>query len=136
MKRHSIVSIFVLLFLSQNSFAVQCPELTGEYHCVLSNQEYSLLKIDQKLLSEPNADELVEYSFDYISIPGDPDKFYASVKGEYTGDGWITYCLNNRLHSVYFNGSMVSEIYLDEEKALTRTLNYVKMSSCPKKIEN
>lgn len=127
--------ISTLLFTATTlSFAGQCPELAGSYHCMFSNNVYSLLKIEQKNLSEPGTQELVEYRFDLVAIPGDPDVFNASSTGEPDDMGWITKCSRNRLLSIPHDGSMMSEIYLDAEKAFVRTLNGSIQQHCPRKL--
>jgi hypothetical protein len=129
------ILISVLLFMTTSlSFAGQCPELAGSYHCMFSNDQYSLLKIEQKNLSEPETQELVEYSFDLVAIPGDPDVITASNSGEPDNMGWITKCSRNRLVSIPHDGSMISEIYLDAEKAFVRTLNGPVQQRCPRKL--
>jgi hypothetical protein len=112
--------LFATLLASSSTFAGKCPVLKGEYHCMFSDNTYSLLKIEQKNLSQA----LTEYSFD----------FNASNTGEPDDMGWITRCADNRLRSIPQDGSMMSEIYLDQDKALTRTTNGIIVQSCPKKV--
>jgi hypothetical protein len=125
------MKIFALaLFITTSAYAGKCPVLKGEYHCMFSDNTYSLLKIQQKKVSET----LTEYSFDYLAYAGAPDVFNASETGEPDDMGWITRCAGDRLKTLGNYGSMLSEIYLDKQKALTRTQNGVIVQSCPKKV--
>ncbi len=126
--------IIILLLSSFSTFAGQCPNLKAAYHCVLSNGQYSLLTIDQKTLSGPQEEELVEYSFDYSAIPGGADVIKAGVTPQADDFGWLTKCQNDRLRSIPVDGSMLSEIYLDKDLAIVRTLNGSLAMSCPRKI--
>jgi hypothetical protein len=126
-----IIALFVSSF---SSFAGQCPELKGSYHCVLSNGDYSLLKVEQQTLSAESEEELVSYSFDYTSIPGGADVIKAGITPQSDGFGWMTKCRQNRLISIPLDGSMMAEIYLDGEKAIINTLNGRQTQRCPRKI--
>lgn len=112
------------------SALLQCPQLAGEYHCLLRGDQYSLLKVEQKNVSE----NLVQYSFDYIAIPGEPDIIHASALGELDEMGWVTSCSSdNRLRSVFYDGSMLSEFYLTKDKALIRAFNGRVVQTCYRK---
>lgn len=124
-----LISLFIL-FSSLTYAANECPKLEGSYHCMFSNNEYSLLKIQQTQISE----DLINYSFDYTAIPGAPDNIPASSQGEPDDMGWITRCVNNRLRSIPQDAGMMQEIFLDKEQAFVRVLNGVTIQRCPKKL--
>lgn len=119
--------------LSSLSFASQCPKLEGEYHCVLSQNRYSVLKVTQETLSQSESTESVTYSFHYLALPWGADIVHADLDGEMDQLGWINKCYQNKLRSVAVNGSMLSELYLDQEGALVRTLNGKVEHICPAK---
>ena len=121
------------IFAYSSAFAGQCPELSGQYHCVLSGGQYSLLSVTQELLSGPEEEELVAYSFDYQAIPGGADVIKAGLTPQADGWGWLTKCSQNRLRSVSVDGGMLAEIYLDQERAITNTLNGKGTQRCPRK---
>jgi hypothetical protein len=126
--------ISLLLFITSTSFAGICPDLSGAYHCMTSSNEYYQMQIDQKLISETNQSEMMAYSFEFSTFPGDPDIIHASAKGEMDSMGWLNKCARNKLISMPLDGSMLGELYLDEEKALVRTLNGNMAQRCPRKI--
>lgn len=126
-----LISLFVLF--STLSFAgTECPQLAGSYHCMISRDQYSLLKIEQTQITE----DLVHYRFDYTAIPGDPEVIAASSQGEPGEMGWTTRCADNRLRSLLYDATMMQEMYLDKDQALVRVLNGVVKQRCPKKFED
>lgn len=124
-----LISLFILS--SSLSFAAdQCPDLSGQYHCLINrNTQYSLLVIERIQL----ADDLYNYSFDYTAIPGEPQVIPASSTGMPDGWGWNTRCANNTLRSIPDDASMMQEMFLDKEQAFVRTLNGKVVSRCPRK---
>lgn len=123
----------IFALLSTATFAGECPKLKGEYHCMISASEYSLLVIDQKEIFRPGQTEYVEYSFDYRAIPGAPDVVGFSVSGEPDDMGYTNRCKDQRLLSGSQWGDFYQEMYLDREGALIRQLNGRIVMSCPHK---
>lgn len=104
------------------ALAAICPQLSGLYSCPY-NGSYTDLKISQTLVTKSPV--RVEYSFDYTRIPGDPDVFTASatVTGDRDPFGWSNRCERGRVVSISEDGSMKSELFVDKDKNLVRTLN-------------
>ena len=122
--------ILMSLFISMPILANECPDLSGTYHCVFKDGTYSKLVVENTVLSsEP---ELVEYSVNYLAIPGDPEITRANPEGIPDGWGWITRCVNKKLRSITVDGSQMSEIYLDKEQAFTLTVNDKINTHCPR----
>jgi hypothetical protein len=126
--------LIILFFTISHSFAGQCPELAGSYHCVISQDQYSLLVITQRILSQPAEAELVSYTFDYKAIPGGEDTILAGSSPQSDNMGWFSKCTQNRLQSISYDGSMMSELYLNGDQALIRSLNGRVVQQCPHKI--
>lgn len=126
--------IFNLLFCVQALAAENiCPQLSGEYHCMISSTEYSLLKISQRTLSAPGERELAEYSFDYTAIPGEPDIVRAGADPIPDGWGYINRCAKGRLLSMASDGSSMAELYLDQNRSFVYTLNGSVVYQCPRR---
>ncbi len=116
-----------------------CPDLAGNYGCTLQQAgqaSYSVLKIEQKLLSDVAAPELEQYSFDYTDIQGPADVIRASKKGETDAYGWTTRCEENHLISYSPQVGSTTEIYLnretDQSLSLVQTFDGKVVLSCPK----
>lgn len=126
----NLISLFILS--SSLSFAAdQCPDLSGSYHCMYNNNtQYSLFVVEQIKV----ADDLYNYSFDWVAIPGEPQVIPASSTGMPDGWGWTTRCANNTLRSIPDDASMMQEMYLDKEKAFVRVLNGKVTQRCPRKL--
>jgi hypothetical protein len=124
-----LISIFLILF-SFKLFANACPNLEGQYHCVLTNGEYSLLTIVQKTISE----DRTQYSFDYSQIEGDPDVIFATNAGVMDSFGYLNKCENNRLQSLAESENFMSELYINSEKAFVMTINGAPSMTCPRKL--
>jgi hypothetical protein len=125
--------LFILLSLAPLTvLATVCPDLSGTYHCTFSNQRYSPLKIEQKVNSESDT-EMVTYSFTYTAFSSYPEIFQAGPQGEADGSGWINKCYRNTLRSLYYDGSMMGEIFLDQNNAFVRRLNGRVVQQCPRK---
>lgn len=127
------LALFSLIF-SSAAFAGQCPNLEGKYHCLFSDNTYSLLVIENKLVSQPNEEEMMEYSMDYTSVPGEPDVFRANLSGIPDGWGYYNRCANNRLRSAPSDFSSLVEFYLNAEKAFVYTVNGKITMVCPRKL--
>lgn len=118
----------LLALLSTQAFGNVCPDLRGEYHCLVKPTLYSRLRIVQM----PTSNQVMTYIFDYLSVPGEPERIPASAFGEQGEFGWYTKCKNNRLMSIpggYEN--MLSEIFLDNKGDLIRMLNGRVVAKCP-----
>ena len=132
-----MMKLFLIFFWAAVSSPVRaaqpdgCPKLAGDFSCVFENGEFSPLKIIQ--WTKPGQDGITYYSFDYTSTPGEPDVSKASIHGERDDFGWVTKCKDNRLVSVSSDDSMLQEIYLDTDQAITFTLNYKITLVCPGK---
>jgi hypothetical protein len=125
--------ILCFLLASSFSYASECPKLQGEYHCVLSQNRYSVLKVTQEVVSPTESTESVAYSFHYLALPWGADIVIADLDGEIDQLGWINSCFKNKIRSIAVNGSLMSELYLDEQGALVRTLNGKVEQICPAK---
>jgi hypothetical protein len=121
--------VVLISLLSWQVFAADCPDLRGQYHCVFSHDRYSLLTITQYDLSNG----ITEYSFTHSMFPNDPDLVTASVRGEYDSFGWINQCEGRSLRSISVDGSMTSEIYLDQSRSMVRLNNGRPFLKCPRK---
>lgn len=121
------LTILTILFCAE-TFAA-CPTLSGEYHCMISATQYSLLKITQKTL----APDLEQYTFDYTAIPGEPDVINASSTGEPDNWGYINRCTNSRLLSIASDGSSMAELYLDGNQNYVYSVNGSIVYTCPRK---
>ena len=124
----------IIIFVSTTLYAAECPVLTGQYHCTLSDGTYSLLIISQQTLSSPSESELEQYSFDYTAIPGDADVIEADTTGIPDSFGYTNRCTENRLLSIATDGSSLSELYLDNDGALVNTFNGSIISKCPRRL--
>ena len=137
-----ITAILVVLiaFTSTSAFSAnECPTLTGKYGCVIKtegNDQYSELKIEQKSLSTQGQAELVQYSFDYTDIEGDPDVIEANGQGVADRYGWTTHCSKGKLISFSGDVGSEAEIYLqhssDHSISLIQTLDGKTSLNCPK----
>lgn len=126
--------IFLIgLLVTSTSYSNVCPRMEGQFHCMLSNGEYSLLTITQKTLSGPTEKELEQYTFAYSAIPGGDDSFNASVAGELDDLGWTTRCVNNRLRTMPSDARMISELYIDAGGAYIYAENGHVINKCPRK---
>ncbi len=125
----NFIALFLLL-ISINLFANECPDLSGQYHCVFSNGQYSLLTIIQKSISA----ERTQYSFDYAQIEGDTDVIYATDVGVMDSFGYLNRCVDNRLQSIAMSENMLSELYLNSEKAFVTTFNGNISMTCPRRL--
>lgn len=125
--------VLVLVLGSTVSFAAQaaCPRLEGKYWCMDERRgELDPLTIGHRIL--PSG--VHEYSFDYTTIPGEPDVVRADAHGIPDGEGWITKCSrDNRLVSITREGDRMSVIRLDREGALVREFNEQVIQRCPRK---
>lgn len=123
--------IFSAVFLFSLS-AVACPNLEGEYYCLIENnprEDYlDILKIKQT--NEPN---LSTFFSSYRSIPGYEEVFSADDTGIADGMGWIIKCRADRVVSVRNDFSAYSELYLDKDDRLVRTYNYKVQQVCSRK---
>lgn len=125
-----ICILFWTLIFSTQSSAI-CPNLSGEYHCMISPTQYSLLVIKQISLTE----ELEQFSFNYTAIPGGADIFTASSQGETDGWGYINRCTKTRLLSMASDGSALAELYLNTENHLVYRLNGAIVYQCPRRAQ-
>lgn len=121
-----------LLCFTHLTLANSCPDLSGSYHCLFSAESYSLLVIEQKSLSD--SEELIEYSFNLTAIPGDPDLIQVNTTGIQDQSGWINKCSNGKILSLFQDGSSLSEVYLDQERAFLRRMNGSIVQKCPRKL--
>ena len=116
-----------------NSYADICPNLKGQYHCMLSDGTYSLLVIDQSKISAPNEAIREQYSFDYTDISGEPDVWVASEAGENDSLGWLNRCVQNRIKSISPNQNMMVELYLNKAGSFVYAENETEVLICPRK---
>lgn len=132
MKTIRALGLPVLLGLA-SSFAASaaCPPLEGKYWCMDERRgELDLLTIDHRVLRSG----VHEYSFDYSTIPGEPDVVRADEHGVPGDEGWITKCSrDNRLVSITREGDRMSVLRLDREHALVREYNEQVVQRCPRK---
>ncbi|MBS1961455.1 MAG: hypothetical protein JST04_04515 [Bdellovibrionales bacterium] len=122
--------VFLGLF-TLHSAGAACPRLEGKYWCMDERRgELDLLTIGHRVL----ASGVHEYSFDYSTIPGDPDIVRADARGIPDGEGWITKCSrDDRLVSITREGDRMSVLRLDREHALVREFNEQVVQRCPRK---
>lgn len=120
----------ILIIILNTSYALGCPRLAGEYHCMISPTQYSLLKISQ----QPFSVEVEQYSFDYTAIPGEPDVITASSTGEPDSWGYINRCTSKRLLSMASDGSSMAELYLNSEGNYVYALNGSIVYTCPPRL--
>lgn len=123
----------MLPLLFSIAFAGACPSLQGQYHCILSDGNYSLLTIEQKNISQANKPEKVQYRFEYSSLSGYPDVWNASEAGESDGQGWTNRCSNARIASTPDSGSIHVEYYLNKDRAFIYSENGIEVFKCAKK---
>ncbi len=121
--------ILLSLLSFTTAYAHVCPELAGEYHCLVRSDRYSRLKITQAETSPG----IMTYSFDYLAIPGEPELVPASAHGEPGEMGWYTKCKDGKLLSIPGGWeNMLAETYLDKNQAYIRVLNGKIVQRCPK----
>lgn len=130
MKKIILCAIFLISLNSQ-----ACPNLTGEYYCLIENgprEDYlDILKINQT--TETNSPNITTFSSSYRSVPGYEEVFSADDTGIADGTGWIIKCRADRVVSVRNDFSAYSELYLDKDDRLVRTYNYQVQQVCSRK---
>jgi hypothetical protein len=125
--------LFILIALiSHTTFAGICPNLAGEFHCYLSDGRYSKLKIEQRLVSEPGSNEMVEYGFTYFTISPDPDFFNASERGELDSFGWLNRCAGKKLISTSQESNLIVELSINDQGGFTYAENSRPVFICSK----
>lgn len=122
-----ILIVFLVLFCCTQTFAT-CPNLRGEFHCMISSSQYSLLIIKQE-----SRGEVDQFSFDYTSIPGEPDIILAGADPIPDGWGYLNRCSGKRLLSMAGDGSSLSEMYINQEDHFVLTYNDHILYQCPRK---
>jgi len=110
----------IAAFLSSLVQAEVCPDLKGDYYCLINPEKLKVLTVNQWV--EESNQEVMNYTFKYRFIDGDPEVVQASEFGVSGSDGWTTYCRDNRLVSIMYDGSYRSDFYL-EKKHLLRVQN-------------
>lgn len=109
--------LFVLALLSHSLVqASSCPQLQGDYYCLVSPEKLTILTVKQ--WSDSNNSEVMNYTFKYRFIDGEPEVMQASRAGISDSQGWTTYCRPNRLVSIMNNGSYRSDFFLDQKHLL------------------
>jgi hypothetical protein len=122
---------FVLVLAALLSFSAfgACPKLEGKYWCMTGPEHLDLLTINHSVSGDVHT-----YTFDYSTIPGEPDVIRANAKGIPDGEGWITKCtVKDHLWSVTSDGSGLGDIFLDRDGAFVRAFNEQVVQQCPRK---
>jgi hypothetical protein len=110
--------IILALALLTHSLAQanSCPDLKGDYYCLVSPEKLTILTVKQ--WTEESNSEVMNYTFKYRFIDGEPEVVQASQAGISDSQGWTTYCRPNRLVSIMNNGSFRSDFYLEKNHLL------------------
>lgn len=115
--------------------AEACPDLAGEYYCVIKDGHrepwLDVMKIQQSTSTDTPG--VTNFTTSYRSVAGWEETFSADDTGIADGWGWIIKCKADRVMSVRDDFSALSELYLDQAGQLVRTYNYHIQQTCSRK---
>jgi hypothetical protein len=96
---------------------------------MIGPEELSELVVDQK-----TSGDITTYSYDYLAIPGAPDVFKASDKGEMDEFGYVTRCEGGvkTISSSYYDPKE-TEAFINRDDEHERRYDGVTVMKCPRK---